>query len=141
MATWDDRREKLALIRHTFGNCLRYRRHGQRPLPPMHKDTVRRLAAAYARLAGSYKGDGMNQITESRYPKHPEAISYINRLVIDLKLQLAGEEHDPITPERLAEWARHRVELELCTEWHEVKYAWGDGPSGRTYTNNDLSDT
>jgi hypothetical protein len=75
----------------------------------------------------------VSQITDPSYMKHPEVISYVTRLVIDLKLQLAGEEHDPITPERLAEWAKHRAELELCVERHEIKYAYG-APSGRTYT-------
>ena len=57
-----------------------------------------------------------NIMAEPKMSKHAEAILYINRLVIDLKLQLGGvhEEERAITVERLEEWAKNRRELEQC---------------------------
>lgn len=47
--------------------------------------------------------------------KHSEAVGYVNRLIIDLKLQLAGIEPDePVTLERLNRWSKHRRDLEKC---------------------------
>jgi hypothetical protein len=51
MDMWDDRREVTLLIRRAFENYLRYRRRSRLGrLHPVHKDTLRRLALAYARL-------------------------------------------------------------------------------------------
>lgn len=47
-------------------------------------------------------------------PKHAEAISYLNALLIDLKLRAIGKDYDPITPERLNQWLVHRGELVSC---------------------------
>jgi hypothetical protein len=57
-------------------------------------------------------------------PKHENVISWVNQLVIDLKLQLLGEPpNEPITPERLAEWSELRRQLERDVQrWEEIKY-------------------
>lgn len=55
--------------------------------------------------------------------KHSEAILWLNELIMDLKLQLAGRHPiTDITPERLAEFSEHRKSLEQCVEHFEVKW-------------------
>lgn len=47
--------------------------------------------------------------------KHSLTIMYIDKLVMDLKLQLAGHKPgEPITWERLNEWAEYRRDLDSC---------------------------
>lgn len=46
---------------------------------------------------------------------HPEELTFLNFLIIDLKLQLTGREPaEPITMERLEEATKHLVKLEKC---------------------------
>lgn len=48
--------------------------------------------------------------------KHSLAIGYVNQLIIDLKLQQTGQQPgEPITMERLNEWAEYRRDLENCS--------------------------
>lgn len=47
-------------------------------------------------------------------PEHEEAIRWVDDLTLRMKLQLLGEEHEPITMEQLNEWFKHRRELERC---------------------------
>ncbi len=56
------------------------------------------------------------RIAQLEAPSQSDAISYLNCLIIDLKLQLLGQEpSEPITIERLNEWsATHRGDLERC---------------------------
>lgn len=55
-------------------------------------------------------------IARTRITKHSGAIMYVNQLIIDLKLQQAGHAPgEPITPERLNEWAEYRRDLENCS--------------------------
>lgn len=48
--------------------------------------------------------------------KHSLAILFVNQLIVDLKLQQMGQPpHEPITMERLNEWAEYRRDLENCS--------------------------
>jgi hypothetical protein len=59
-------------------------------------------------------------IRNERHPVHAEALAWVNALVLDLKLQLLGEESQmsaPITMERLSEWhGKHARDVEQCKE-------------------------
>jgi len=58
---------------------------------------------------------------EPRWPIHSEAIGWVNRLIIDLKLQLMGHEpRAPITCERLNEWDKLRQDVERCRRPLEI---------------------
>jgi hypothetical protein len=46
---WDDRKEKMNLIQHIFERYATFRK----PLLEMHKDTLRRLALAWAKMKNS----------------------------------------------------------------------------------------
>lgn len=60
---------------------------------------------------------------ETRMPKHMDLELWVNNLVMDLKLQLIGEQPvQPVTLERLQEWARLRDELARCTEDISLKF-------------------
>ena len=48
ISLWDDRKEILAMIQHIFERYAGL----PKPLPTMHKDTLRRLALAWAKLMG-----------------------------------------------------------------------------------------
>lgn len=54
-------------------------------------------------------------------PNHPEAVQFFNRLIIDLKLQSLGQEHDPITAERLDEASKHIRDISAC-ETHNIRF-------------------
>jgi hypothetical protein len=43
---WDDKKEKMNLIQHVFEHYSTFKK----PLPSMHKDTLKRLALAWKRL-------------------------------------------------------------------------------------------
>lgn len=60
----------------------------------------------------------MNRIApQQTVAKHFDIMMWINALIIDLKLELQGKEHEPITAERLAEWdEKHSRDLERCRE-------------------------
>jgi hypothetical protein len=45
---------------------------------------------------------------------HDEAADYFSRLIIDLKKQLLGHDHDPITMERLNEGTKHVSSIMDC---------------------------
>jgi hypothetical protein len=46
---------------------------------------------------------------------HDEAVSFFNRLIIDLKLQNLGQEPtEPITAERLNEASKHIKDIQGC---------------------------
>lgn len=45
---------------------------------------------------------------------HDKELMWLNALMIDLKLQLLGKEHQPITLERLAEWNPLHSSLNEC---------------------------
>lgn len=66
----------------------------------------------------------MSRIAEPpRIPRHENVVHWVNQLVIDLKLQLAGEQlHEPITAERLAEWSELRRQLERDVQRWDIKY-------------------
>jgi hypothetical protein len=50
-------------------------------------------------------------------PLHDEAAHWVNQLILDMKLQLLGEQpHRPIDMTRLDEWLKHRNDLEQCKE-------------------------
>lgn len=61
----------------------------------------------------------MNIAPPPRIHKHAKAISWINSLILDLKLQELGHKPmKPITVERLEEGEKHIRDLEQCEEWH-----------------------
>lgn len=61
--------------------------------------------------------------TWNRYPKHSEAIRWLNSLIMDLKVQLGGgEPMEPITLERLAEFSKHREDLEGCIDFLRLQH-------------------
>lgn len=49
-------------------------------------------------------------------PKHSKGAMQLNSLLIDLKLQLTGHEHQPITMERFSDLSQFVQELEQCQE-------------------------
>lgn len=50
-------------------------------------------------------------------PAHEDAVQWVNRLVLDLKLQALGQPPNaPIDMTRLNEWLKHRNDLERCKE-------------------------
>lgn len=56
---------------------------------------------------------------------HFGAVGFFNRLIIDLKLRELGEEHDPITMERLEEASAHVRDIAACTRRVRVRRAQG----------------
>lgn len=52
---------------------------------------------------------------DHRIRNHEEVQRWVRQLVIDLKLRELGEEHEPITLERLQEWDTFDLELDNCT--------------------------
>lgn len=51
------------------------------------------------------------------WPSHDEAVHWVSDLVLDLKLQLLGEQpKHPIDMTRLDQWRKHRNELERCRQ-------------------------
>jgi hypothetical protein len=57
-------------------------------------------------------------------PKHSETASFVTRLIIDVKLLIAGKEpSQPITPERLDEWSKiHLADIYNCKTDVRIKY-------------------
>lgn len=59
-------------------------------------------------------------VEEPTIPQHAEALAWIDRLVLDMKLSLIGEpnlQSAPITIERLSEWHKKvRRDVERCKE-------------------------
>ncbi len=52
-----------------------------------------------------------------RLRKHDSQLAWMDALVLDLKKRLLALEAEPITMQRLDEWAhKHRPELDRCTE-------------------------
>lgn len=49
-------------------------------------------------------------------PLHGDAANFFNQLILDLKKNLLGHDHDPITMERLNIGAKHVFELDRCRE-------------------------
>jgi hypothetical protein len=50
-------------------------------------------------------------------PLHDETAHWVNQLILDLKLQLLGQQPNrPIDMTRLDEWLKHRNDLEQCKE-------------------------
>lgn len=47
-------------------------------------------------------------------PNHDEAMQFFNQLLIDLKKQLLGYEHDEITMDRLNEGTKHVADIQNC---------------------------
>jgi hypothetical protein len=45
---------------------------------------------------------------------HAEAADFFNRLLLDLKKQLLGYPHDPVTMERLNQGTAHVLDLDRC---------------------------
>lgn len=55
--------------------------------------------------------------------KHSDAFLWVNDLIIDLKLQLAGMEPTaPITTERLEKWREHGRQIQECMRDARVRY-------------------
>lgn len=55
--------------------------------------------------------------------RHSDAFLWVNDLIIDLKLMLAGAEPTaPITTERLEAWRKHGREIQECMRDARVRY-------------------
>ena len=59
-------------------------------------------------------------VDEPAIPLHADALAWVDRLVLDMKLSLIGEpdlQSAPITIERLSEWhGKQRRDVERCKE-------------------------
>lgn len=50
-------------------------------------------------------------------PLHDDAVHWVNDLILDLKLQMLGEQpRKPIDMTRLEQWQRYARDLEQCKE-------------------------
>ena len=51
------------------------------------------------------------------WPRHDNALQFVNDLILDLKLQVLGQPpNKPIDMTRLQEWTKHRANLEQCQD-------------------------
>ena len=50
-------------------------------------------------------------------PRHEDVMWWVDQLILDLRLQLLGEQpFAPIDMTRLDEWRKHRNDIERCNE-------------------------
>lgn len=52
---------------------------------------------------------------QHRQRNHEDAQRWVRELILDLKLRELGEQHTPVTLERLKEWDKFDYELDQCT--------------------------